>query len=67
MRFVVGEKGLSEVEDQDAFKKRSKEKKASQWLEKPLHGRLLKDTEQKSTERTWQWLKGGILIKRLRR
>ena len=31
--FVAGEKGLSEVEDQDACKKRLKEK-ASPWLKK---------------------------------
>ena len=40
------------------IKKRLKEEKASQWMEKPLHGRFLKDTEKVSTERTWQWLKG---------
>ena len=67
LEFVAGEKGLSKVEDPDAFKKRSKEKKTSQWLEKTLHGRFLKDTEKVSTERTWQRLKGGILRKKLRR
>ena len=35
LKFVAGEKGLSDVEDPDAFKKRLKEKKTSQWLEKP--------------------------------
>ena len=67
LKFVAGEKGLSEVDYPDAFKKRLKEEKTSQWLEKPLHGRFLKDTEKVSTERTWQWLKGDILRKRLRR
>ena len=42
---------MLEVEDPDAFKKRLKEK-ASQWLEKPLHGRFLTDREKVSTERT---------------
>ena len=63
LKFVAGEKRLSEVEDPDVFKKRLKEEKRSQWLEKPLHGRFLKDTEKVSTERTWQWLKGGHLKK----
>ena len=65
LKLVAGEKGLSEVEDLDAFKKCLKEK-ASQWLEKPFHGRFLKDTEKMSPERMWQWLKGDILRKRLR-
>ena len=66
LKFVAREKGLPEVEDRDAFKNRLKEK-ANQWLEKPLHGRFLKDIEKMSTERTWQWLKGDILRKRLKR
>ena len=57
LKFVAGEKGLTEVKDPDAFKKRLKEEKRSQWLEKPLHGRFLKDTENVSTERIWQRLK----------
>ena len=65
------EKRLSEVEDPDVFNKRLKgeekerkrEEKRSQWLEKPLHGSFLKDTEKVSTERTWHWLKGGHLKK----
>ena len=60
LKFVAGEKRLSEVEDPDVFKKRLKEEKRSQWLEKPLNGR---DTEKVSTERTWHWLKGGDLKK----
>ena len=63
LKFVGGEKRLSEVKDPDVFKKCLKEEKRSQWLEKPLHGRFLKDTEKVSTERTWQWLKGGHLKK----
>ena len=55
LKFVSGEKGLSEVGDPDAFIKHLKEEKTSQWLKKPLHGRFLKDTEKVSTERTWQW------------
>ena len=62
-KFAAGEKRLSEVEVPDVFKKRLKEEKRSQWLEKPLHGRFVKDTEKVSTERTWQWLKGGHLKK----
>ena len=58
IRIIAGEKGLSEVEDLDAFKKRLKEEKTSQWLEKLHHGRFLKDTEKVSTDRMWQWLKG---------
>ena len=54
---------MSRIVDPDVFKKRLKEEKRSQWLEKPLHGRFLKDTEKVSTERTWQWLKGGHLNK----
>ena len=53
LKFVGGEKRLSEVKDPDLFKKCLKEEKRSQWLEKPLHGRFLKDTEKVSTERTW--------------
>ena len=52
LKFVAREKGLSEVEDSDAFKKRLNEEAKSQWLEKPLHGRFLKDTEKISTEGT---------------
>ena len=51
LKFVAGEKRLSEVEDLDVFKKCLKEEKRSQWLEKLLHGRFLKDTEKVSTER----------------
>ena len=43
LKFVAGKKQLSEMEDPDAFKKQLKEEKRSQWLEKPLHGRFLKD------------------------
>ena len=63
VEIVAGEKRLSEVEDPDAFKKRLKEEKRSQCLEKPLHGRFLKDIEKVSTERTCQWLKRGHLKK----
>ena len=42
LKFVAGKKRLSEVEDPDVFKKRLKEEKRSQWLEKPLHGRFSK-------------------------
>ena len=61
LKFVAGEKRFPEVEGPDAFKKQSKEEKKSRWLEKPLHGRFLKDIEKVRTERTWQWLKGGHL------
>ena len=63
LKFVVGEKGFSEVEDPDAFKKHLKEEKTIQWLEKPLHGRFLKDGQKVSIERMWQWLKEGHLKK----
>ena len=63
LKFVAGKKRLPEKEDPDLSKKRLKEEKKIQWLEKPLHGRFLKDTEKVSTERTWQWLKGGHLKK----
>ena len=62
-RFVAGEKSLSEVEHPDAFKKRLKEEKRRLWLGKLLHGRFLKDTEKVSTDKSWQWLKGGHLEK----
>ena len=52
LKFVAGEKGLSEVEDPNAFKNRFKKEKRSQWLEKPLRGRFLKDTEKGSIGRT---------------
>ena len=51
------------MEDPDVFKKRFKEEKGNQWLEKHLHGRFLKDTEKMSTEIVWQWLNGGYLKK----
>ena len=63
LKFIAGEKGLSEVEDPDAFKKRLKEQKTSQWLEKPLHGRFPKDTEKVSTE-TVTMVEGGTSQKR---
>ena len=63
LKFVTGEKGLSEVEDLGALKKRLKEEKTNQQLKKPLHGRFLKETEKVSTERTWQWLKGRHIKK----
>ena len=63
LKFLAGEIALSEVQDPDTFKKRLKEEKTSQLLEKLLHGRFLKDTEKVSTERTWQWLKGEHLKK----
>ena len=44
LKFLAGEKALSELEDPDEFKKCLKEEKRSQCLEKPLHGRFLKDT-----------------------
>ena len=61
LKFVAGEKRLSEVENPDTFKKHLKEEKRSQWLEKLLHGISLKDTEKVSTERMWHWLKGRHL------
>ena len=48
-----------EVEDPDAFKKRLKEEKTSQWLEKPLHGRFTKDTEKMSAEKNVAMVVGG--------
>ena len=63
LKFVAGKKGLSEVENPDAFKNHLKEEKRSQWLEKLLHGISLKNTENMSTERTGQWLKRGHLNK----
>ena len=53
------------MEDLDAFKKHLKEEKTSQWLENPLHCTFLQATEKVSTERTWQWLKGGYLKKEI--
>ena len=58
LKFLAGGKGLSEVEDPDAFKNCLKEEKRSQWLENPIHGRFLKDTEK-----MWQWLKKEHLKK----
>ena len=52
LKFVAREKGSSEVEDPNAFKKRLKQQKTSQWLEKPFYGRFLRDTEKLSTEKT---------------
>ena len=54
---------MSEEEESDAFKKYLNEEKRSQFLEKRLHGRFLKDTEKVSTERTSQQLKRGHLKK----
>ena len=52
LKFVAREKQLSQVKYRDGFKKRLKEEKKSQWLEKSLHGRFLKDIEKAITERT---------------
>ena len=54
LKFVVREKRLSEVEDQEAFKKNLKQEKRSQWLEKQVHGIFLIDTEKVKTEGTWR-------------
>ena len=62
-KFVAEDKRLSEVENPDAFKKHLKEEKTNKWLEKPLYGKFLKDTEKVSTERTWKGLKRGHLKK----
>ena len=35
--------------------KRLKEEKRTQWQEKPFNGRLLKDREKVSTQKTWRW------------
>ena len=50
-------KWLSGVEDSDAFKKCLKEEKRSQWVEKPLHGRFLNDTEKVIRKRMYQGMK----------
>ena len=60
LKYVAGEKRLSEVEDLDAFKKCLKEEKTSQGQVSRF---LKKDTQKVSTERTWQWLKGLHLKK----
>ena len=60
LKYVAGEKGLSEVEDPDVFKKCLKEGKTSQGQVSRF---LKKDTQKVSTERTWQWLKGLHLKK----
>ena len=44
-------------------RKALKEGKTSQWLEKPLHGRFLKDTKRMIAEKTWQRLKRRYLKK----
>ena len=63
LKFVDLEKRLSKMEEPDTFKKHLKEEKTSQWLEKLLHGRFLKNTQRLSTEKTQQWLKGRHLKK----
>ena len=60
LKYVAGEKRLSEVEDLDAFKKCLKEEKTSQGQVSRFPK---KDTQKVSTERTWQWLKGLHLKK----
>ena len=60
LKYVAGEKRLSEVEDLDAFKKCLKEEKTSQGQVSRF---LKKDTQKVSTEITWQWLKGLHLKK----
>ena len=57
LKLVAGEKWLSGVEDSDAFKKCLKEEKRSQWVEKPLHGRFLDDTEKVIRKRMYQGMK----------
>ena len=52
LKFAAEEKELPELEHLDAFEKRLKEEKRSQWLEKLFHGRFLKDAKKMSTERT---------------
>ena len=42
-----------------------KKEKRSQWLEKLLRGRFLKDAEKVSSEKTWQCLKGGHFKKEI--
>ena len=54
LKFIAGKKGLSKVEGLDAFKKRLKEEKTSQWLEKSIRDRFLKHTGKVTTKKTWQ-------------
>ena len=63
LKFVAAERGLTDVEETETFKKQLKDEKKSQWLEKPLHGKFVRDTEGVGTKRNWQWLNGGHLKK----
>ena len=65
-KFVVEEKQFAEFEYQDVFKKQLQEETRNQWLELLLHGSFLNNIEKVTTQKTWQWLKGEHLKKRLR-
>ena len=44
-------------------KKRRKEERMSNWNEKALHGKLVRDTEDVRSEESWSWIRKGFLKK----
>jgi len=46
------------------YRKRKDEKRKTNWVEKPLHGRFLREMDKQATERTFQWVRGGYTAKR---
>ena len=45
------------------FKNRKKQERMHELRQKPLHGQHMRQTEEICSERTWNWLKQGILKK----
>ena len=44
-----------------SFKVRRRAENTQEWIEKPLHGQFVRETEDQSNEETWSWLKQGSL------
>ena len=42
-------------------KKRRKEERMSNWKEKALHGKLVRNTEEVRSEESWSWIREGFL------
>lgn len=63
LEFVADDLELDDQVDMKTYKRQKNDQKKQQWREKPLHGKFLRDIEEVSTERTWEWLKAGHLTK----
>ena len=56
-----GDKELHNLESAKGLKDRRRAEHEAEWQEKVLYGQFLKQTENESNEKTWEWLKRGEL------